>query len=845
MQSSAFVARPVPVKEQNTVACKQAIDKEWSRLEAIKCWDLSNVREWQDAKREANQKAEKVHQCRLHCIVVEKNAELAPDDPNRKFKARVVLLGDQVKDQNHDIALFQEINSCPATLDASRLADVLGLSPGMAIQQADAMQAYVQAEFKGTPTWVRIPKDRWPPEWAGMRDPVCPLRLSLYGHPDSGGYWEQHCEEQLQQVGFERYANWRSCFWHEELQSLLIVYVDDFKLVGPAENLPKAWAMIRSKIETTEPTDLALYLGCNHEFHQGPSPLTGQTTTLLVYNMEQFLRECINKYKSLVGLQELVPIPTPFVDETAVPIKPPVDKVPPLRSAELKVGKKNRNRKKPGLKEGLPMGSAPVDLDSPPTKSDQETPGRLRQDAACVLMKLLYAARTARFDLLRAIGALSQMISCWTLDCDKRLHALLCYVQQTLSYRQIAWVNNERSELSFHLYSDSDWGGADKTRKSTSGCFFCARGSDSFVPLAAISKKQKAVSASVAEAETVAASHAMTQIGVPSLEMLRTIQGEDVRVTLHEDNMALVNIIKRGHNSNMRHIDEAHGISVALLIDYCQRLPFDIKYTKTAWQCADIFTKAFPKTHRVKWNRLLDLIGLVDIQRLGQPIPLLLGRVVNETDPAFLRDIVEHVPAVAAKPRLYDPPTPSEVRSGTLQEGDKIRISALDSGELFRLLEQCSFPKNVRSVLTGGYGTCVGATFDGMQARLGKHTKRCEGLIRQINRVVQKHFGGTDFCWGSIQINLNTTSLVHVDRNNVGLSLVILLGDFTGGSFVWLRMIVFRWTPRVSSSLLMGPRNTTVVRLLADVIPLCYSITTLRPNSVRRTGATFSLLVSV
>ena len=113
-------------------------------------------------------------------------------DPNRKFKGRVVFQGNQVKDQDHDWALFQELGSSPATPEASKTADVYGLTPGCAIEQADAEQAYTQSKLGGTPTWVRLPpeqwpdswfthtdpskpKDQWPLQWRRYRDPVCPL----------------------------------------------------------------------------------------------------------------------------------------------------------------------------------------------------------------------------------------------------------------------------------------------------------------------------------------------------------------------------------------------------------------------------------------------------------------------------------------------------------------------------------------------------------------------------------------------------------------------------------------------------------------------------------------------
>ena len=122
-------------------------------------------------------------------ICVEKNAELAEKDPRRKFKGRVVFSGDRVKDQNWDHAMFQELSSCPATMQAAKAADTYGLMPNHVVMQADAEQAYTQAKLGGTPTWIRLPADRWPQSWRDrdLKDPVVPLRLALYGHPDSGG----------------------------------------------------------------------------------------------------------------------------------------------------------------------------------------------------------------------------------------------------------------------------------------------------------------------------------------------------------------------------------------------------------------------------------------------------------------------------------------------------------------------------------------------------------------------------------------------------------------------------------------------------------------------------------
>ena len=104
-----------------------------------------------------------------------------------------------------------------------------------AAEQADGEQAYTQALMKGVDTWVELPRDRWPKEWVGkFSRPACRLRIALYGHPDSGGLWEIHCERMLVEVGFfvPDPEGWPSVFFHDRLKLLLVVYVDDFKSSG-------------------------------------------------------------------------------------------------------------------------------------------------------------------------------------------------------------------------------------------------------------------------------------------------------------------------------------------------------------------------------------------------------------------------------------------------------------------------------------------------------------------------------------------------------------------------------------------------------------------------------------
>ena len=54
---------------------------------------------------------------------------------------------------------------------------------------------------------------------------------------------------------------------------------------------------------------------------------------------------------------------------------------------------------------------------------------------AHILMNIMYGARFARPDLLRAVCVLARRITKWDEDCDKRLLRLVTYINSTLHYR--------------------------------------------------------------------------------------------------------------------------------------------------------------------------------------------------------------------------------------------------------------------------------------------------------------------------------------------------------------------------------------------------------------------------
>ena len=105
-----------------------------------------------------------------------------------------------------DYALFNELGRNSATIETAKAVYAFGCLPGHETELSDAPQAYAQTRLgnivrgRGSTTWVRLPKDRRPKHFDKIIDPVVPLALSLYGHPDAGGDWERKCDADVKAV---------------------------------------------------------------------------------------------------------------------------------------------------------------------------------------------------------------------------------------------------------------------------------------------------------------------------------------------------------------------------------------------------------------------------------------------------------------------------------------------------------------------------------------------------------------------------------------------------------------------------------------------------------------------
>ena len=151
---------------------------------------------------------------------------------------------------------------------------------------------------------------------------------------------------------------------------------------------------------------------------------------------------------------------------------------------------------------------------------DEDIPhGAMNTDAASIIMTTMYAARMARFDLLRAVGHLARRMTKWDKLESKRLREIIECMHRTYELRLKGFICDKTENLKLAQYADAVCASGRSDAKSTSGLLLAQVGPMSFYPLAAHPKKQTAVSHSTAEAEAVAAEASMHEVGVPALDL--------------------------------------------------------------------------------------------------------------------------------------------------------------------------------------------------------------------------------------------------------------------------------------------------------------------------------------
>ena len=278
-----------------------------------------------------------------------------------------------------------------------------------------------------------------------------------------------------------------------------------------------------------------------------------------------------------------------------------------------------------------------------------------------IVLKCVSFARIGRPDNVWSVNTLARAVTKWTKACDKRLARLISYIRHTCEHRHCCYVGNTAQHCRLGLFQGSDFAGDLEDSKSTSGGLLCIFGSNTFVPISWMCKKQTSVSHGSTEAEVISLNAGLRMDGIPTLDLWdlvievfhslpnQTNKTNYVReprrnlsatpqshkrkqipttntsldlinfghvpsngtamLYVFEDNEALIKMIIKGRSPTMTHVSRTHRFALDWLFD---RINLDsniqIRYIDTKHQLADILTKG--NFTRDEWNDILHLFNI-------------------------------------------------------------------------------------------------------------------------------------------------------------------------------------------------------------------------------------------
>lgn len=210
---------------------------------------------------------------------------------------------------------------------------------------------------------------------------------------------------------------------------------------------------------------------------------------------------------------------------------------------------------------------------------------------------LLYLSTKTRPDLSFAVGFESRNMERPTTTDVKNIKRTLRYLRKTESFGIVFPKKGDIKDLKLNIYTDSDYAGDIKTRRSTTGVV-CLLGG---VPIAWCSKRQPIVTLSSTEAEFVAATEG-AKYAIYLKSFIQELIEKEIKPKIIIDNTSAISLIKNGNLSpRCKHMD----VKYLFISENYKRKLFDIEYLPTDKQIADIFTKALSTCKFESFRNLL------------------------------------------------------------------------------------------------------------------------------------------------------------------------------------------------------------------------------------------------
>ena len=402
----------------------------------------------------------------------------------------------------------------------------------------DVSRAFFNAKVTRE-VYIQLPQEDLEP---GERDMVGRLNLCLYGTRDAAMHWQECVAEQLKKCGFQRSQAYPSLYHHQSRNICTLIHGDDYVSVASKEQLK--W--LKGELEAA---------------FEIKTDIIGQSKGDDVKTKGKILNRLIR------------------VDDDGWKLEADP------RHAELLVEelKVEKGLATPGIEE-----KEEEDDEQP---LDMHWSGRYRS----LVARANYLA-TDRPDIGFAVKELCKSMSSPTDRAWSKLVRVVKYLKKhPRLVIQYPW-QDEQDEI--QVYSDANWAGCKKTRKSTSGGVV-TRGKHL---IKAWSRNQNIVALSSAESEF----HATFKAAVEGIGIITQAKsfGDECRIRLHVDASAALGVIQRKGIGKLRHL---HTGSLWIQEQQLRNVVAFQKIHGTS-NPADLFTKYLS---RECIDKYIDMLGAV------------------------------------------------------------------------------------------------------------------------------------------------------------------------------------------------------------------------------------------
>ena len=233
-----FIPMPQAMKIQ---AAKEAVDKEWRKLEKFSAWNLAKVRHKSEVTEEVRHKDVKVHFAWLMDICHLRISEL--ETKYQKNKGRVALRGDIVNDDSYSYVVFVKQGASASQMTAAKIIDIISQLSGCEGQAATQYLLALNSRWKMIQNYWKF-HDR---------------NFEIFGYVyqdthglNHGPVWKTRSfllNESCMVILWQDYKvfHWESLSYDHQQKFILPVYVDDIKLTGRKKNINPTWKYSTNK----------------------------------------------------------------------------------------------------------------------------------------------------------------------------------------------------------------------------------------------------------------------------------------------------------------------------------------------------------------------------------------------------------------------------------------------------------------------------------------------------------------------------------------------------------------------------------------------------------------------